>query len=109
MPYIYKYTDKNDGLVKYVGIIRNDTNFPRRFTQHWRDEWFSKGDWQIEYCEFPSVSDVEALEGHFITIYGSAEWYNKAKATWGRLSFLPEIKWQEWNGEQIAKTELNTQ
>ena len=99
MPYIYKYTDKEDGIVKYVGIIKSDNNFPRRFNQHsYSDEWCFSKDWDIEYCYFGSVSDVEVLEGHFITLYHTTEWYNKAKAGWGLCSFAPDVKWIAYEG-----------
>lgn len=94
MPYIYKYIDTADDVVKYVGIIRKDSNFPNRFKQHKRDEWYSTAKWRIEFCEVNSVCEAEALEGHFISLYQSNDWFNIAKSEWGQLSFAPDIEWQ---------------
>lgn len=103
MPYVYKYTDRNDGIVKYVGIIRKDTNFPKRFTQHRQDEWANKGDWKIEYLRVNSICEAEALEGHFIALYGTDEWFNKAKTQWGRLSFFVDVHgWEEFRAPKNA-------
>jgi len=97
VPYVYRYTDKNDDAVKYVGIIKNESNFPKRFEQHRRDSWFPDGNWLIEYVEVDSVTDAEALEGHLIHEYRTYDYYNKAKASWGRCTFAPDpnsIKWK---------------
>lgn len=96
MPYVYKYTDTNDGIVKYVGIIKKDSNFPGRFFQHKSDKWSREGKWKIEYISVDSITDAEALEGHFIWLYGTGEHYNKAKKEWGRCSFAPELTEFKW-------------
>lgn len=95
MAYVYKYVDKNDGIVKYVGIIKNETNFPKRFRQHERDWWFDQGDWDIFYIETLSVTDAEVLEAHFIELYGTGEYFNKAKTGWGLCSFVQDnhLEW----------------
>lgn len=103
MPYIYKYIDRKDGLVKYVGIIKKDTNFPKRFLQHKNDPWASNGKWMdfdIQYAYFASGTDVEALEAHLIWKHGTFNYYNKGKADWGRCSFAPDendIKWIQYS------------
>lgn len=90
VPYVYKYTDLQDGTVKYVGIIRTDSNFPMRFIQHKSDRWHKTSYWHIEYFEVETVTDAEAIEGHLIWLYGTGEYYNKAKTTWGKCTFIPE-------------------
>ena len=97
MPYIYKYVNKETEDVEYVGIIKSDTNFPRRFDQHKSDAWFEPFKYDIYFAEVLSQSDAEALEGHFIAFYGSTKFHNKSKAGWGLCSFAPEIKWQKYN------------
>lgn len=106
VPYVYRYVDKKDGEVKYIGIINNDSNFPQRFNQHINDEWNDKGEWSIEYIEVNSRTDAEALEAHFIWFYGTGEYFNKAKTNWGACSFVPdpdEYEWVEYSGEIIQK------
>lgn len=100
MPYIYKYTDEEDNIVKYVGIIRKDSNFPNRFYQHISDTWYSGTDWKIEYAYYESVTDVEMLEGHLIAFYGTSDWYNKAKSNWGLSSFKFKIPWVKYVGQR---------
>ena len=110
MAYVYKYTDKNDGVVKYVGIIRKESNFPKRFQQHKSDSWANDGDWEISYIEVSSTTDAEALEGHFITLYETDSYYNKSKSTWGVCSFAPEnLTWKVWTGQGNKKSLLNTE
>lgn len=102
MPYIYKYIDKHDDVVKYVGLIRSDSNFPKRFVQHERDDWFKQSEWTIEYAQVESICDAEALEGHFIAHYHTYEHFNKAKATWGELSFAPKVEWKRLENMWIS-------
>lgn len=105
MPYIYKYIDKRDGVVKYVGLIRSDNNFPRRFLQHKSDPWYAEGEWAVEYAEVGSICDAEALEGHFIAYYHTYDYFNKAKASWGELSFAPMVKWRRF--EEVSDAYFN--
>lgn len=88
MPYIYKYVDTADSKVKYVGIIKRDSNFPKRFYQHKRDDWYDGHAWEIWYTSVPTSTDAEMLEAHFISVYMTDEYYNKAKSDWGECSFL---------------------
>lgn len=105
MPYIYKYTDAKDGIVKYVGLIRSDTNFPKRFFQHKRDHWYKGCKWIVEYASVNSICDAEALEGHFIAYYHTDNYYNTAKAAWGLLSFAPEVEWEKFGDPDFFYTE----
>jgi len=95
MAYVYRYRDTNDGVVKYVGIVNVESNFPKRFEQHKRDKWCKGRNWEISYIEVPSRADAEALEAHYIARYRTYNWYNKAKADWGALSFIDDSKF-EW-------------
>ena len=101
MPYIYRYTDRRDKKVKYIGIIKRDSNFPNRFYQHRNDDWFDNDkNWKIEYAYFGSVCDVEMLEGHLISACASDALYNKAKCNWGKSSFVKydyKIDWKEYS------------
>ena len=107
MPYVYKYTDLQDGTVKYVGIIRTDSNFPMRFIQHKSDRWHKTSYWHIEYFEVETITDAEAIEGHLIWLYGTGEYYNKAKTTWGKCTFIPEadLLWSTYIKEDASEME----
>lgn len=103
MPYVYKYTDKADNKVKYVGLIKVDTNFPHRFYQHRKDWWYADGDWSITYTEVTTQTDAEALEAHLIEYYKTTLYYNRAKAGWGLSEYLPdpkELVWKTVDNEQ---------
>ena len=90
MPYVYRYVDRSDGVTKYIGIIKKESNFPGRFEQHKNDWWARLGEFDVYYIEVETVSDAEALEGHFISVYGTEKYYNKSKTKWGPCSFAPE-------------------
>lgn len=96
MPYVYKYTDKTDNKVKYVGLIKADSNFPKRFYQHHKDWWHDEGDWSISYTEVSTQTDAEALEAHLIEYYKTTQFYNRAKAGWGLSEYLPDPKELDW-------------
>lgn len=96
MPYVYKYTDKTDKKVKYIGIIKKDSNFPNRFQQHKKDWWYSEGDWLISYIEVSTQTDAEALEAHLIEYYKTTKFYNRAKAGWGLSVYLPNAEDLNW-------------
>lgn len=107
MPYIYRYTDKN-GEVRYVGIVKKDTNFPYRFYQHKSDEWFKESDeWTVEYSYYSSQNDVEMLEAHLISSYlkRGDRLFNKAKREWGVSSFVKEedIEWKTFKEPLVHK------
>lgn len=96
MPYVYKYTDLKDNQVKYIGIIKKDSNFPARFYQHKRDWWHAEGEWSISYIEVATQTDAEMLEAHLIEFYNTTKFYNRAKAGWGLSSYLPDADTLEW-------------
>lgn len=105
MAFVYKYTDKSDGLVKYVGIVcregKNALN--KRIKEHSNvDDWATSHNWDLHYIEVKTKNDAHALEGHFIAYYKSYEWFNKAKADYGLLSFVDSNKfeWKRFNQEE---------
>ena len=103
MPYVYYYKDKNDETVKYVGLIREDTNFPLRFAQHKKDSWYMEGSWSIWYLPVETRTDAEALEAHYISYFGTWKYYNNQKSGWGECTFAPDsIEWLEFDA---TKTE----
>lgn len=112
MPYVYRYVDKKDGEVKYIGIINADSNFPQRFKQHEHDGWNNKSKWRIEYIELNSRTDAEALEAHFIWFYSTGKHFNKAKINWGACSFAPdpdEYEWTEYAEKTVTKKKIKKQ
>lgn len=101
MPYVYKYTDKTDGIVKYVGIVcrQGDNALLKRLKEHSAtDNWAISHNWKVEYLEVKTKGDAHALEGHFIAFYKSYEWFNKAKSDYGLLSFVDgnTFEWKEF-------------
>ena len=50
MGYVYRYIDKKDNIIKYVGIVWGETRtLERRLQEHTKDNWFSSSEWRIEY------------------------------------------------------------
>ena len=97
MNYVYRYIDKADNIIKYIGIVCRDTEnaLDKRIYEHsYNDSWCQGKSWKIEYITVPTKNDAHALEGHFIALYGTNRWYNKAKTTLGLLSFVKnDFKW----------------
>lgn len=88
---VYRYTDVEDNIIKYIGITcREDENgVMKRFEEHRKcDLWCSGKHWKIEYITVPTKGDAHALEGHFIALYETNKWYNRSKADYGLISFL---------------------
>lgn len=103
MAYVYRYRDLTDGIIKYIGIIAKESNFPRRFAQHQYDKAFKGKHWEISYIKVLSKCDAEALEGHFINKYHTYNWLNKAKSDWGQLTFAEEANfdWIPFNQNEL--------
>lgn len=104
MPWIYKYVDKKDNLVKYVGLVYNDSikQLYRRIYEHKydftsNDKWkqYANDEFDIYVLE-PSIvktkGDAEIIEAHLIDYYKSYNYLNRAKGDWGRCSFIDESK-----------------
>lgn len=93
MRVVYRYIDKKDGLIKYIGIVTSDKRtLSQRVKEHMSDSWYNNGDWSIEYFteDLDTKGECEAWEGHLIAKYKTYEWYNKAKSNWGLNKNLPE-------------------
>ena len=111
MPYVYRYTDLNDGFVKYIGISKNEFTLQRRMKNHPFDSnpMYS---WQKDYFETASQVDAEAWEAHLITEYKTYVWLNKAKSNWGKSEHLDadSIVWKSYgSGEAITGTNTCTE
>lgn len=99
MGYVYKYIDKSDNIVKYVGIVWKRTRtLKERIDEHRRnDKWCIGKNWTIKYIEknINTRTDAEYLEAHFVALYKTNRWFNKRKAGWGKSSFI-NIEDSEW-------------
>ena len=103
MKYIYRYTDLTDGIIKYVGIVYSENrSLSQRINEHKRDYWYSE-DYKVEYIAFEDISksDLNALEGHYICVYETYNWFNESKNDWGK-SKLADLYSNEWT-EYIPK------
>lgn len=104
MPYIYKYVITSSGQPVYVGITNGDREaLVRRIAQHRHDDWADNESYTIYYAYVKSKSDAEVLEGHYIAVYETYNYYNTLKAKWGYCSFAPVIEWTKY--EPYTKTE----
>ena len=91
-PCVYRYIDKKDGIVKYVGIVYKQS-LQKRIQDHlYNDEWCKNGNWKIEYFECETKSEVEAFEAHLIALYKTEKYFNKVKSGWGINRFLPDVE-----------------
>lgn len=112
--YVYRYTDKTDSIIKYVGIVYGDNRtLLQRVSEHTKDFWYEKGDWDIEYFSdnLNSRTDCEMWESHLIAKYETFKYYNSAKKDWGICSFIKNIepKWEHFSiGVSVKKTNLMT-
>lgn len=86
MQKLYVYKDKSNGIIKYVGRTKN---LKQRIAQHSNEEKFKGFDWEISYIECSSISQADALESHFISLYHTDLWLNEAKSGWG---IIPEFE-----------------
>lgn len=93
---VYRYIDKTDGIIKYVGITREGRINQRMAVHEVQDKWKYDGVWRIEYFECENKSEAEAYESHLITLYDTGKYYNKSKVGWGLNQYLPSVedKWQ---------------
>lgn len=113
MAYVYRYRDINDGIIKYVGIVWSDNRtLSQRVKEHEKDDWYSKGNWWIEYAnvDIKSRTDAEYIESHLIAHYGTDKWFNKSKSGWGESSFVGKIdKWKPFYtiSREVDSTEIN--
>lgn len=107
LAWVYRYTDNTDGVIKYVGIVWSENrSLGQRIYEHQNnDSWCINGDFKIEYIEenINSRTDAEFFESHYISLYRTDRYYNKAKSGWGVSSYLPnrENEWTEYIDKPI--------
>lgn len=93
MGYVYRYRDNADGIIKYVGIVYGKTRtLEQRIYEHLlNDEWCNT-DFTIEYIteDIDNRSEAECFESHYISLYRTDKYFNKAKSDWGINKYLPD-------------------
>lgn len=98
MQCVYRFIDQQDGLVKYIGIVfGKNRSLKQRTAEHLRyDKWCNKKSWIVEYLEVSNRSEAESLESHFISLYQTGKYYNKAKNDWGinKIISTSELHWK---------------
>lgn len=110
MACVYRYTDTCDAKIKYVGIVYGgEYALHKRVLQHRKcDKWAVGEEWLIEYFYRDDLSrtDTEYLESHFIALYETYKWYNKAKSDWGISRFIDDasIEWKVYCGNTLDGT-----
>lgn len=103
MEYVYRFKDNEDNIFKYIGIVWGKTRtLAQRINEHLKyDDWCQGKEWTIEYIEenINTRTDAEYFEAHFVSLYGTDKYYNKAKAGWGVSYFLPdrENDWKKYD------------
>ncbi len=98
MAYVYRYIDKADGIIKYVGIVWGESRTLKdRIREHKNDPWNKNINWLIQYitANINTRTDAEYFEAHYVSLYGTDKYFNKSKAGWGTSSFLPNRE-EEW-------------
>lgn len=101
MSFVYRYVDKKDFTIKYVGLVNGDdySNLRARINGHRSDEWIKKSTYDIDFIVLNTKNDAETLEGHLIAKYKTYDYYNVAKCKWGLSSFISEesFQWLRYN------------
>lgn len=102
---VYEYIDKNDGVVKYVGIVYKQTLLQRHNQHLYNDKWCNESDFYIRYVTLKNRSEAEALEAHLIALHKTYDYYNTAKNDWGINSMLENYnpEWMEFSPEKCRK------
>lgn len=117
---VYRYIDVSDETVKYIGIVYSAySTVLKRVYQHHNDAWFIGIVWRVErLClnlDNLSRTDVECIEGHFISRFGTDKWYNRKKAGWGESALYNEVlkhnvfeeHWEVVEDNSISGTSIN--
>lgn len=115
MPWIYKYVDTEDNVVKYVGLVYRDERIAlyNRLHDHLNDfnnnnRWlpYNTRSFKI-FVLSPDVvktkSDAEILEGHFICKYETYKYMNDKKWDWGLCSFIADDLCHWIDADEIFK------
>lgn len=106
MAWIYRYIDKNDGAVKYIGMTtRGDRLLPRIQEHEWRDKW-TLDQYDVEVASTHTRCDAEMLEAHYIAAYQTGKYFNKAKTDWGLCSYAPDPRFTTWYSLDQLKDEM---
>lgn len=91
--YLYRYTDMDDNIIKYVGIVWSEKRYlDDRIKEHKKDDWCKYKKWKIEYLQetINTRTDIECLEAHYISLYHTDKYFNRSKSGWGLCSYLPK-------------------
>lgn len=91
---VYRYRDMDDGIIKYVGIVRNGLLCDRIMAHFYEDKWAKEKVWEIDFFKCDTQSEVEAFEAHLIALYGTDRYYNIQKSGWGINKYLPDV--EDW-------------
>ena len=86
MIYLYKYIDMNDI------VSEKNRELKDRIIEHYKKDVWSHGYFRVEYIELQSKTDAEYLESHFISVYRTDKYFNKAKKEWGKSALLENRK-----------------
>lgn len=101
MPFVYRYTDADDGIVKYIGISKNKETLINRIRSHKNDSVGTTiSNPIVEILEVRTLCDAHALEGHFISEYRTGDYLNSAKIDWGICTFAPlslDLNWMDFD------------
>ena len=114
MPYVYRYIDKLDDIIKYVGIVVSQKLRDRVRQHKYQDIWCTSSDFKIQYFEVKTRCDAEMWEAHLIAEYKTHRYFNKAKSSWGLSSYLDSatIKWEDFDNatknKQVDKKKVST-
>lgn len=105
--FVYRYIDLCDGVVKYIGIVYSeDRSLDDRVREHARnDNWCKTRKWKIQYIVVNNRSEAETYETHFISLYNTGNYFNKAKTDRGVVSFIPEVEWHDYNVDSNEENE----
>jgi len=122
MPVVYRYTDIDDGIVKYIGLSKEDS--PKIRIQGHRRDKLCGGHWIIDYFLTETLGSADAWETHLINYYGTGQWFNTAKTDYGLvIEFIgreDEIQWIRYKGssrrripaplssEEVAKRKIQS-
>jgi len=116
MPWLYRYTDLTDNLIKYNGIVYKDTieALITRLKQHLNDFYAEDSKWNLyadhkfkievlDPTQVKTKNDAEMLEAHFIAVSKSWQYLNEAKKSWGKSSFITDdlFNWKLINDLQL--------
>ena len=99
MAYVYRYIDKADMVIKYVGVVYGENRTLKdRVREHkYNDVWCKDADWLIQYItsNINTRTDAEYFESHYISLYGTDKYYNEKKSGWGVSNYLPDRE-KDW-------------